>query len=146
MKKEALLEDIARGIPLVGGFAHGVADPAEGASRGETGVMEGIGGLAGGLGGAMVGGTLGGRLSQPYSANPRLVENIILLLALLGAGVGTAVGTVPGRALVRRDVPSSEELAKMQKTLEELRQQRAAQSININMPAEAHAETGEAKT
>lgn len=144
-KSAADATDLLRFIPGIGGAAHGIANPAQGASRGETMTYEGMGGALGGLLGLLGGAAAG----HGYTSSNNIEDpsgKLMGLAALLGSGIGTAAGSVPGRFLAKRDVPEQKDMEELRQIVEELQKRKDAGGVNINvssgMPLEADEETG----
>jgi len=136
--------DLLRGLPIVGGGLHGLASPAQGANRAETGVLEGGGGAIGGVAGALLGAHAGQSLNEGKSDPDSIIP---ILAALAGSSAGTALGSIPGRFLAERNTPSMQEVKKLKAALEKYKKQSIGKGININistgMPEEADEESGE---
>lgn len=106
-EKEAKKSDLLQAIPFIGGGLHGLARPARGASRFESGTAQGLGGLlGGGLVGIPTAGLAGMAASEAYGrpGTDREREQkakLVALSSLLGLLGGGAVGTAGGSALAR---------------------------------------------
>lgn len=109
IKKALGLGDLSGLAPVVGPVAQGIISPEEGASRGSTALM---GGLGSGLG-AILGGTGAGALSTTFdeTGNVKTINPAIILAGLLG---GSAGGNLLGRWLARskksKEEPTLEDL------------------------------------
>ena len=118
MNKTAGLSQLLSVLPGVGGGLHGILDPAEGASRLETGVVEGMGGLAG----TAAGGLLGLYLLNKMENGEEDPETQ-LALAGLGASLGSITGSSLGRELVKREAPEQKQPNQQQILLQLLRKE-----------------------
>jgi hypothetical protein len=118
---ESEIVDYLQAVPFAGGLLHGIARPAQGNSRLESGVVQGTTGLAGGIAGGTLGGVAGGfagnklheilRDNQPGRTQDELQQQQQKLIAigallgvLMGGSTGTAAGSAAGRFVSKREV------------------------------------------
>lgn len=121
--------DLVPAIPYAGGGIHGLLDPAEGTNRLESGAVQGMLGAGAGLIGTGLGGLVGGLAGRGIAGdnnpNSDWPAALAMLGALTGAVGGTYGGSAIGRALVRRDTTTPEDLRNAM--IAQLRAQAAAQ-------------------
>ena len=147
--KQAGLSAALSAIPGLGGLAHGIIDPEEGASRLETGLAEGLGSGAGGAAGLLGAAYLAQHLKDTGAiTDPD--NSLTGVLAALGTGAGSFLGSIPARFLVKReDTVTADELKELKDILTKYEAVHKGSdkpvSINIStgMPLEADKESGE---
>lgn len=105
--------DATGAIPLIGGAVHGGLKPAEGTSRAESGLIQGMTGLGGGLAGGLAGAGAAGTIGYKLGARNEGLGAMIALGMLAGSSAGTLGGSLLGRFAARRDVLTATDLKRL---------------------------------